>query len=202
MAQDSDAETFVPGHDTSQRQASEVLALFNVPAYARRGRRVEEALEELLQRCRAQRDKWLLMPRTLLGKLRMLAGDWPALLPFCADEAQLCLLQGLHDELDPRPRFQVARTSVPRRLTAALRELIRSIIHFNERWSAYLAALDLTAINAARAEYNRWYLLEKECALRSPRLARLGFKELPPLDAAALLELLPPLPVPRAGAYI
>jgi hypothetical protein len=40
------------------------------------------------------------------------------------------------------------------------------------------------------------FFLEKECLLGSPRLARQGFRPLPPLTITDLQALLPPLPVP------
>jgi hypothetical protein len=57
--------------------------------------------------------------------------------------------------------------------------------------------VDLSQVNALRDGYNRYYVLEKECASRSPRTARHGFRPLPPLTADDLAALLPPLPVPR-----
>jgi hypothetical protein len=78
----------------------------------------------------------------------------------------------------------------------ALRELYESIEHFNRRWEEFLQTIDLTRVNELRAGYNRYYLLEKECALRSARLARQGFSRLEPLTVHELAALLPPLPVP------
>ena len=37
----------------------QLQGLFDAPAYVRRGRRVQAAFEELLDRCRRQRDEWL-----------------------------------------------------------------------------------------------------------------------------------------------
>ena len=50
-----------------------------------------------------------------------------------------------------------------------------------------------------RDGYNRFYVLEKECAVHSPVIARQGFRPLEPLTAADLVAALPPLPVPRAA---
>jgi hypothetical protein len=52
-------------------------------------------------------------------------------------------------------------------------------------------------VNGLREGYNRYYLLEKECALRSPRLARQGFVRLPAVTVDDLAAQLPPLPVPQ-----
>ena len=56
---------------------------------------------------------------------------------------------------------------------------------------------DFTALNELREGYNRFYVLEKECVVRSLALARVGFVPLPPMTLAELTRLLPPLYVPR-----
>ena len=81
-------------------------------------------------------------------------------------------------------------------LRAALDELIESLEHFNRRWLEHVRGLDLGPLNALRADYNRYYLLEKECAVRSPFIARQGWQPLPPLTLQTLLAVLPPLHVP------
>jgi hypothetical protein len=61
----------------------------------------------------------------------------------------------------------------------------------------FLHTVNVTPVNELRAAYNRYYLLEKECALRSVRLARQGFRRLEPLTVEELALLLPLLPVPE-----
>jgi hypothetical protein len=61
----------------------------------------------------------------------------------------------------------------------------------------FLANVDLTAVNELREGYNRYYVLEKECAVRSARIARQGFTPLPPLTHDELMSQFPLLPVPR-----
>jgi hypothetical protein len=82
-----------------------------------------------------------------------------------------------------------------------VRELAESLERFNRRWLEFLRGVDVGPVNELRDGYNRYYLLEKECALRSPRLARQGFTRLEPLTVAELTALLPPLPVPQLRAY-
>ena len=60
-----------------------------------------------------------------------------------------------------------------------------------------LGQVDVAEVNRLRDGYNRWYVLEKECAVRSHAVARQGFVPLPPLTSAELAEHLPLLPVPR-----
>jgi len=55
-------------------------------------------------------------------------------------------------------------------------------------------SMGLDGVNELRDGYNRYYVFEKECATRSPLVARHGFRPLPPVSHADLLERFPPLP--------
>jgi len=187
----------ITGHDRDERTRGQFIAQFGEPAYARRARRTQEALDAVVRRCRRQRDEWLLMVRIHLGMLRGLAGEWTVLRPLLADDDQVVVLEKLHEELQPRLRVPVARTSSVRKLRSTLRELRTSIEHFNRRWAEFLPTVDLAGVNELRDGYNRYYLVEKECALRSPRVGRHGFRKLEPCTTAELAALLPLLPVPR-----
>jgi hypothetical protein len=144
-----------------------------------------------------QRNEWLEMVRLRLGLVHGLAGNWDALRPLLADKGQLSALRDLHTELAPQLRAPVELTTSVWVLRQALTELQESIERFNRRWVAFVAQVDLAAINTAREGYNRYYLLEKECAVRSASVARQGFHRLEPLTGADVVALLPPLPVPR-----
>jgi hypothetical protein len=187
----------VLGAEGERKAFQQIVAQHGAPAFARRAQQVQEALHLVLDRCRHRRDELLKMTRLLLGTLRALAGDWDALRPWLADEEQLGMLQGLHVELRPQLRLPVQQSTSVRTLRRALHALVASIERFNARWREYLAGVDLSRLNALREGYNRYYVLEKECVLRSPRLARQGFQPLRPLTSADLLLLLPPLPMPR-----
>jgi hypothetical protein len=175
----------------------QLLASFDVPAFIRRARGVQEALGHLLARCRAQRDEWLKMTKLLVGRLHALAGDWSALRPLLADDEQFAVLESLRVILAPKLRVPPPPTTSVRVLRPTLRELVNSLERFNARWQPYLEQVDRTTINELREGYNRYYVLEKACALRSDRLARIGFEPMAPLTVAELAEHLPLLPVPR-----
>lgn len=140
------------------------------------------------------------MVRLNLGILQALAGQWLTLRPLLADDEQLRVLQTLHDELTPSLRVPVEPTLIQRKLRRALVTLKESLERFNRAWRDYLQQVDLNRVNELREGYNRWYLLEKECALRSPRLARLGFHPLEPFTLDELTRRLPLLPVPRLAS--
>lgn len=175
---------------------NEFLARYDVPAYVRRALAMEQGYQALVSHCRQQRDDRLKLVRTRLGRLYALSGDRLALLPGLRDPSQLDTLRWLHATLAPQLRMPVGPTTSLRRLRRALVELVESIDHFNRRWPAFLHEVDLAPVNALREGYNRYYLLEKECAVRSARLARQGFHRLPPLTADDLAVLFPPLPIP------
>jgi hypothetical protein len=184
------------GSEDERHLVNRFFSYHGAPAYVRRAREVEEAFRALVERCRRQRDEWLGLVRIRLGTLHGLAGDWEQLRPLLGEE-QLGALRKMHAELQPRLRLPVAPTSSQRALRRALRELCESLEGFNRRWARFLGEVDLSWVNELRDGYNRYYVIEKECALRSPQLARQGFRPLPPATAADLEALLPPLPGPR-----
>jgi hypothetical protein len=180
-------------------ELQQLISLFDAPAYIRRARGVEEALEHILLSARKVREEWLAMTRLRIGVLHALAGDWKVLRPWLVDDEQEYVLESLHQMLAPKLRLPPAPTRSSRALRNALYELIASVERFTKRWNDYLDKVDLTTVNALRAGYNRYYLLEKSCAMRSDVLARIGFVALAPLTRAELEQLLPPLPVPRTA---
>jgi hypothetical protein len=186
----------IPSREDGRQAFNEVLAHYDGPAYLRRARRVQGSYDELLDRCRRQRGEWLGMVRVRLGHLRALAGSWEVLAPCLADERQVRLLEELCAALEPRLRVPVEATTSARTLQQALRRLGESAERFNQRWLAFVRGLDLSALNAERADYNRYYLIEKECAVRSPFIARQGYKPLDPVTHDDLLTALPALTVP------
>jgi hypothetical protein len=183
--------------DSEGREMQQVLASFDAPAYIRRARGVQVALDHLLHKCRAQRDEWLGMVKLYLGRLHALAGDWSALRPLVADDDQLLVLESLRVSLAPKLRAPVPATSSQRVLRHALHRLVGGLERVNARWRDYLEKVDRSVINQLRDGYNRYYVLEKACALRSDRLAGLGFVPLAPLTLEELAGHLPPLPVPK-----
>ncbi len=193
-------DILVVGRQDDRRFFNQVASYYGAPAYIRRANRVEAAFKEVLDCCQRQRAEWLVMTRIRVGTLRMLAGDWSALRPLLRDDQQVDVLRQLEVALDPRPRLLENATRSRGKLRRALRELVFNLKQFNVRWQEFLAEVDLTAVNRLRADYNRYYLLEKECAVRSSRLARQGFVPLAPLTLDDLETALPTLPLPQLSA--
>jgi hypothetical protein len=188
------------GRDETDEAFKRFLAQFDTPAYMRRAREVQAAFDQLLGYCRRQRAEWMKIVRLRIGMLYALAGDWENLRPFLADDDQLDILRYHLAALASPLRAPVEPTTYTRSLRRALCELHDSLERFNERWRAFLASMDLTSVNELRDGYNRYYVLEKECALRSPRIARQGFEPLQPLTIDDVSAQLPLLPVPRLRA--
>jgi hypothetical protein len=185
------------GRDESSEVFKQFLSRFDAPAYIRRGRNVQAALDELFDHCRRQRAEWSKMARLRIGMLHALAGDWGKLRPLLADGEQLDILRYHLAALASPLRSPLEPTASARVLRGALRDLIESLQHFNERWQVFLKNVDLTGVNELRDGYNRYYVLEKECAVRSARIARQGFVPMQPLTSDDLAAEFPLLPIPR-----
>jgi hypothetical protein len=190
-------EVPILGRDDGSHEFKKFLSMFDAPAYIRRARTVQGAFEQLLDHCRQRRAEWLKMVRLRIGMLHALAGDWDNLRPFLADDDQLDILRYHLAALASPLRAPLEPTSSRRALRRALRDLRESLEYFNKRWCEFLSNVDLTAINELRDGYNRYYVLEKECAVRSARVARQGFVRLEPLTTGELEAHFPLLPVPR-----
>jgi hypothetical protein len=179
------------------RLVKAVMGHYDVPAYVRRARQVQDVLEELLACCRGKRTEWLGMVRIRLATLHALAGDWTALRPYLADDRQCEIFTELFRELAPELRAPVGATTSPRLLRRSLHEVCESLERFNRRWRKFLAQVNLSFVNEARDGYNRYYVLEKECAVRSAVAARQGFLRLEPITREQIATWLPELPVPQ-----
>jgi hypothetical protein len=172
-------------------EIKELLGLFDVPAFARRGQDVEYALARIRTRSRRHR-------AAMLDMVRLRLRQWAAAAPGPeADsryfESSIAPLWPLTDAEAPR---WAARPASSWRLRAIGRDLIASVERFNRRWLEHLEGLDLAPINRQVDDYNRYYLLEKECSLGSARLAARNFVPKGHVTLDDLQAELPLLPVP------
>jgi len=175
-----------------ETEVKELMGLFDLPAFARRGQEVEYSQRRLHDRCRATRGDLLDMVRT---RLRQWAGsvtgpdDWRWIFT-----ASIEPLWALSDAEEPRWACSVAPS---RRRLAIARDLIAAVLRFNTRWARCLDQVDLAPVNHAIERYNRYYVLEKECVVGSARIAARHFVPLAGIDKETLLESHPNLPVPE-----
>jgi hypothetical protein len=173
-------------------EIKELLGLFDLPAFARRGQDVEYSLKRLHARCRIQREELLEMVRLRLRQWAKVAtgwDDWSEI--WCSAVDSLWAMA--HSE---EPRWAL-RPAPPRQRKAVARDLIASVMRFNQRWEQFLEGLNLGPINKSIDQYNTYYVLEKECVMGSPRLAARQFAPVVRVSAASLREEYPMLPVPR-----
>jgi hypothetical protein len=174
---------------------NKVLGRFDVPAFARRGHDLEQTLERLDHRCRAKRLQMLDMVRMRLKQWARVASG--------PDDARLIFAQPIDPlwelcSADP-PQWSRYAAS-PRRRRAVGSDLIGAIGRFNERWAEYVATLNLDPTNFVIEQYNRYYVLEKECMLGSTRLAARHFTPAARVTSDQILSRYPGLPVPELFA--
>ena len=175
-----------------EAEIKELLGLFDVPAFARRGQDVEHSRLRLNHRCMRTRSG-------LLDMFRLRLRQWAA--AATGPGTALTVFTGPIDSLwplthAPEPKWTV-RADSPRRLRAIGRDLIASAERFNGRWAEQLDRLDLGPINQQILNYNRYYVLEKECVVGSSRLASRHFVPLTPVTLDDLRAAHPFLPVPQ-----
>lgn len=177
----------------------QVMAGFDAPAFLRRARQVEDAWNDLLETCRHKRAHLLEMPRLRLARFVKLTE------PGSPDSGEICppadlsYLQELHREWKPQLRSVVRPARTRAEILHALAHLARSFERFNRRWREFVRDLDLAHVNELRDGYNRFYVLEKECALFSSRIAREGFVPLPRAELNDVIEAFPLLKVPHVA---
>lgn len=168
--------------------------VFDVPAFVRRGQDVAFMLASLDDRCRKGR-------LALLDMVHMRLRQWARLAIGPEDwrDAFLAPVAPLWDAASsPAPEW--ARSSGSRRARrAAARDLAASVARFNARWDALVGRLDLRLVNDAVENYNKYYVIEKECVLGSARLAAMNFAPIAKVSAGSILSTFPPLPVPAVA---
>jgi hypothetical protein len=185
--------------EEGRRIVQEIAGRFGPASFMRRAKLIETTWARVLEQGDHARREQLAMVRLRVGQLHALAGGWDALRPLVPDDADRAMLAHLHDELQPDLRMPLEPTTSVRTLRGALRDLIEAMQTFNARWQRWLAELDLTAVNKAREDYNRYYVIEKECALGSAVVARRDFKALPAITRGDVEGQLPLLTLPRVA---
>jgi hypothetical protein len=182
-----------------ESEVKELLGLFDLPAFARRGQDLEITLKVLHNRCRLTRGQMLDMVRLRLRQWsRAVTGpaDWPAV--FIHSIEPLWPLSSAE-----APKWALSPAPLRRQRQIA-EDLSAAVLRFNRRWTQYLERLSLEPINNIIDQYNRYYVFEKECVMGSPRLAARHFTPVAQITTSMLLNDHPRLPVPelleRAGS--
>lgn len=190
MDENDDATPMVSDDEGGLNQ---LLGLFDVPAFARRGHDLEYALKRLNLRLERERSGMLDMVRVRLRQWSAVAtgpGDWHGV--FSSPVAPDLYTASAADP----PAWAVVPAPSRRRRSVA-RDLTASVERFNRRWLHFLGSMKLDSVNRQIEHYNRYYVLEKECVLGSARLAARLFAPVPVLTRDSLLADHPTLRVPE-----
>ena len=172
----------------SDPEMRQLLGMFDVPAFARRGQELEFALDHLKARLARQREDRLDM-------VRMRLRQWCAVATSPIDGLEFVNVPALIEAVGALdPPVWASSPGPRRRRLAVARDLLASVDRFNRRWTAYLDKLNFGPINAMIDNYNRYYLLEKECAFGSSRAAARNFRQVRPVTVEGLRAEHPPLP--------
>jgi hypothetical protein len=174
-----------------EAEIKELLGLFDVPAFARRGQDLESALIRLRSRTQGHRNAMLDMVRLRLRQWAGAASGPDADVRYFVES-----IASLWPLTDSEPPRWASRSASHWRLKSIARDLIASVERFNRRWIEHLDRVDLGPINRMVDDYNRYYLLEKECSLGSARLASRNFVPKVRVSLDEFRAEFPPLPVP------
>ena len=173
-------------------EIKELMGLFDVPAFARRGQDLEYVLKRTHARCLQVREESLEMVRMRLRQWSRVATgpeDWSDVFAGPIDS--------LWQRVQPEPPVWAVRAAPARQKRAVARDLVASIQRFNVKWRQFLESLNLEPTNRVIDQYNQYYVLEKECVMGSARLASRHFAPVPQLSREVLLRDYPMLPVPE-----
>ena len=192
-------QSIIPGESVGWEGEGEgrAWASFDTPAYVRRGLTVETEWNALADKLHRTWKDWTVPVGRLCSQLRHQAGGLDAFGPWLASPEDLDRLRQLDQRLDHKLKYPPGKAFWHWPLKGSLRRLARMAADLNHAWARHLETQDLEPLNRSREQYNRWYLLEKECAMRSTRLAAGGFEPFPRVGPGDLIKLFPPLPVFR-----
>jgi hypothetical protein len=184
-------------YEGSRSEFLKLLAEFGEePAFIARARAPQIALDALLHAGQAKRDEMLKRPKFHLSTLaNQVRKDWSRLGSLLTVPESVAMLEALHASMPANLPVQSSRLVSDK---AALGRFLESAERFNRHWRAYVDALDLEPVNKPRRDFNQFYVLEKECAFGSERIAE-GFEPLEMIDSAYLYARFPLLALPSAA---
>ena len=192
MNSDDSSDTILGRATDWDHMTQRLIGMFDQPAYMRRALRVEDALRGLEQHIHRQREQHLEWVRRPLRTWLTLVQRDPTIVDRLEEKCRTSLETLLSSVLkEGRPVEGLLWLPKPRKV---LGEIHREVDRFNGRWQQLLAIVDLSPINQRIDEYNEHYLLEKECAFRSPCAAARGFQPLEHVGPDWLQSLFPTLP--------
>lgn len=182
--------------EIEHRFFQKINAASGTPSFCRRGTAVEDAWNALVAKCREKHREIAAMAQLRLATFIAVSVGHRELAVQLCSETELAYLESLHREWDYQLQIPVASATSVRQLQQPFAELQQSFRRFNDRWNGFVNKIDLSLNNRLRDNYNRYYLIEKECALWSPQIARRGFEPMQPLTHADVFAEFPLLRIP------
>jgi hypothetical protein len=185
-------------HGSRGELLKSLVELGEDPAFIRRAQSVDEAWNQLLERCRAQREVMLRWPRMHLSILaNRLKHDWSPLARYLADEGQVSYFADLYKDWKSLLESKNVAANSWSSIGRILRDFVDSVDRFHAAWNKFLQEVNLDEINRLRRDYNQHYPVEKACAFDSEDIKRLGFTPLDPVTFEQLDAAFPPFVVPK-----
>jgi hypothetical protein len=174
-----------------------LLGLCEPPAFLRRGMRVDDAEARVDKQCETARLQMLFAVRLRLRSWNRLVHDHPAIRERMSLAAAESVAEIGRTAFLPREAIMIPGPAGWRFLAMRhWRALVLAVEEFNANWKRFLEAFPLDDLHRVIDDYNRYYVLEKECAVRSFHTARRGFTPRKKTAVSDLLERFPPLPAP------
>jgi hypothetical protein len=188
-----DTEESLPASSPDiETEVRELMGLFDLPAFARRGQELDFTLRRLHDRCQAARGP-------LLEMVRLRLRQWSSAVtgPLAWRGVFSSSIEPLWPLADAEPPCWSLALAPMRRQRLIARDLHGAVLRFNRRWLQFLDHLNLEPTNFVIDQYNRYYVLEKECVMGSARLAARFFTPVTKMTTEGLLQDHATLPVPE-----
>ncbi|MFN9719780.1 MAG: hypothetical protein ACK58L_13860 [Planctomycetota bacterium] len=176
----------------------QIIATFDSPAYMRRSRDTEAAWNDVVTQCRSHYQSAAEIPLLRLVQVCRLCGRDLAQLVVrnssllrepTVDEFQ-AMLARWSERIQPM-LLRADRSGMNGDAVLAWQTFVSSCERFNRGWQAFVVGVDLSEINRLRRDYNEYFLLEKECAVHSPLVARMEYEPLTPATHDDLIRMFP-----------
>lgn len=181
-------------YEGSRAEFLKILAeMGEEPAFIRREREAQAALNRLLLRCSKKREEMLKWPQFHFSALfHRVCGDWSCLGSYVVDDHPDSRFCQLAKQLTITESAKAAFFATNRSL---LKQFLESGLRFNEAWTCFLDEAGLDTVNSLRDDYNKFYPLEKACAI-GIEVDSFGFTPMPMLDRTYLDDRFPLLSLP------
>lgn len=174
-----------------------LLGLGDPPAFLRRGQSVADAENRVRRKCETAREEMLFAVKLRLRAWNRLVGDREFIRRSMSAEAVSAIAR-LNESVfgADESTVSIEPTGWPVFAGRRWNAIVAAVEDFNRNWRRFIDAFQLDDLHRAIDGYNRYYVLEKECAVRSIHTARRGFTPRTKPKNDDLLDEFPPLIMP------